>query len=137
MFRLSALTFVIVGVVLMAMIFAGFWFLKINPEREEIHYYSDKSLELDAIISQDSRNRAVERVRNALQEVRDAEVAWKQVTTWRTPAAGTFNMTPNRWQLVVNARRWHGRVEADLNRWVRRNGVALVTPARLLVPYPT
>jgi hypothetical protein len=137
MFRLSALTFAIVGFVLMAIIFAGFWFLKINPEREEIHYYAAKSLELDAIISQDSRNRAVERVRNALQQVRDAEIAWKQVTSWRTPAAGTFNMTPNRWQLVVNARRWHGKVENDLNRWVRRNGVTLVNPPRLLVPYPT
>lgn len=137
MFRLSALTFVIVGFTLMAMIFAGFWFLKINPEREEIHYYADKSLELESIISQDSRSRAVERVRNALQQVRDAETAWKQVTTWRTPPAGTFNMTPNRWQLVVNARRWHGKVEADINRWVRRNGVGLVSPPRLLVPYPT
>lgn len=137
MFRLSPLTFAIVGFVLVAMIFSGFFFLKIKPEREEIGYYAEKSLELEGIISQDSRSRAVERVRNAMQKVRDAEVAWKQVTTWRTPSAGTFNMTPNRWQLVVNTRRWHGRAESDLNRWVRRNGVALVSPPRLLVPYPT
>jgi hypothetical protein len=137
MFKLNALTFFIVGVVLMAMIFFGFFFLKIKPENEEIGYYADKSLELDGIISADSQSRAVERVRNAMQQVRDAEVAWKQVTTWRTPAAGTFNMTPNRWQLVVNARRWHSKAEADLNRWVRRNGVTMVTPPRLLVPYPT
>ncbi|MEO7453602.1 MAG: hypothetical protein ABIV13_02430 [Fimbriimonadales bacterium] len=137
MFRLSALTYVIVGVVLMAMIFGGFWFLKIRREKEEIGYYAKKSAELDVINSQDSQNRAVERVRNAMQQVRDAEVAWKQVTSWRTPAAGTFNMTPNRWQLVVNTRRWHGRAEADLNRWVRRNGVTMTSPARLLVPYPT
>jgi hypothetical protein len=137
MFRLSALTFVIVGVVLMAMIFAGFWFLKINPEREEIHYYADKSLELDSITSQDSQSRAVERVRNAMQQVRDAEVEWKQVSSWRTPPAGTFNLTPNRWQLVVNARRWHIKAEADLNRWIRRGGVTLVSPPRVLVPYPT
>src|SRR5688500_17043389 len=137
MFKLNALTFFIVGFVLMAMIFAGFFFLKIKPENEEIGYYAEKSLELDGIISADSQSRAVERVRNAMQQVRDAEVAWKQVTTWRTPAAGTFNMTPNRWQLVVNARRWHSKAEADLNRWVRRNGVTMVTPPRLLVPYPT
>ena len=137
MFKLSPLTIVIVGVAFMAMIFLGFWFLKINPERQEIHYFSDKSSELDGIISESSKKAAVERVREARQKVRDAEVAWKQVTSWRTPSAGTINMTPNRWQLVVNTRRWHSKAEADLNRWARRGGVTLVTPARLLVPYPT
>jgi hypothetical protein len=137
MFKLSPLAYVVVGIVLMLMIFTGFYFLKIGPELKEIDMYADKSTELDGIISEPSKKAAVERVREALTKVRDAEVQWKQVTSWRTPAAGTFNMTPNRWQLVVNARRWHGKAEADLNRWVRRNGVTLVTPPRLLVPYPT
>jgi len=125
------------GVVLMLMIFTGFYFLKIKPELAEVNMLADKSKELDEIISEPSKQAAVERVREALTKVRDAEVQWKQITSWRTPPVGTLNMTPNRWQLVVNTRRWHGKAESDLNRWVRRGGVTLVTPARILVPYPT
>ncbi|MDQ2987365.1 MAG: hypothetical protein M3R13_11730 [Armatimonadota bacterium] len=137
MFRLSPLSYIVVGVVLMLMIFTGFYFLKIGPEVQEINMHADKSVELDAIISPASQQLAVERVREAKTKVRDAEVQWKQVASWRTPSLGTLNMTPNRWQLVVNTRRWHGKAEADFNRWVRRGGVTLVSPARLLVPYPT
>lgn len=137
MFRLSPLSYVVVGFVLMLMIFTGFYFLKIRPELAEVNMYADKSQELNGIISKPSQDKAVERVREAMSMVRDAEVQWKQVASWRTPSFGTLNMTPNRWQLVVNTRRWHGKAEADLNRWARRGGVTVVSPARLLVPYPT
>lgn len=137
MFKLSPLTYVVTGVVLMLMIFFGFFFLKIRPELQEAQWYAEKSDELEVIISPASRQAAVDRVRNAKQRVQDAEVQWKQASSWRTPSAGTLNLTPNRWQLVVNARRWHTKAENDLNRWVRRGGVTLVSPPRLLVPYPT
>lgn len=137
MFKLSALSFVVIGVVLMLMIVTGFYFLKIQKDLAEVNMLAEKSEELNGIISKPTQDAAVERVREAMNMVRDAEVQWKQITTWRTPSVGTLNMTPNRWQLVVNTRRWHGKAENDINRWARRGGVTVVNPARILVPYPT
>ncbi|MGI8922659.1 MAG: hypothetical protein ACR2HJ_01235 [Fimbriimonadales bacterium] len=138
MFRLNPITFVVAGVALILTTIAGFYFLKIRPEQEEMGYWIRKNQKLDEIISEGSKTAAVERVREAMTKVRDAESAWKLIAQRRTPSAGQINLTPQRWQLVVNTRRWHGRVEADLRKWIRRGGVRLVSPAGgIQVPFPT
>ena len=137
MFKLSPLTYVVVGVVLAASIFLGFWFMKIAPGRQEIAYWSDHNAKLDEIISEPSKRAAAERVRQALSMVRDAETSWKLIAQRRTPSSGQMNLVPHRWQNVVNARRWHGRVEADLRKWMSQSSVRLVDPPLLMIPFPT
>lgn len=137
MFKLSSLTFIVVGVLLMATIFAYFWFMRINPANIEAGYYEEQNRQLQEIISDASKKAATERVRQALTKVRDAEMNWKATVQKRTPSSGQMNLVPNRWQLTVNARRWHAVVERDLNSWFSKTGVRLVEPALLQVPFPT
>jgi hypothetical protein len=138
MYKLNPLTYVIVGVILMLTTFLGFYFLKIRPEQEEIGYWMDKNQKLDQIISEPSKQAAVDRVRDALTKVSDAQSTWKLIAARRTPSVGAMNLTPQRWQVVVNARRWHGQVEQDLRHWINHGGVRLVSPAGgLQVPFPT
>ena len=138
MFRLSPLTFVVVGICLIVTTAVGFWFLKIDPTSKEIGYWDEQNVKLDGIISEASKKRAVQRVRDAYSAVRTAETNWKAVVQKRTPSESQINLVPHRWQVVVNTRRWHGVVENDLRKWISRSGVRLLEPlGGLQVPFPT
>lgn len=138
MFKLSPLTFIVCGVVIMAVIWAGFWIFKIGPERQEIAWYKEHNEQLREIISPASIAAAVDRVANALDAVDQAQIQWKEIAERRTPAQGRFDLTEHRWQLTVNVRDWHGTVEQDLRRWISKSGVTFVEPlGGPFVPYPT
>lgn len=142
MFKLSPLTFVVCGVVLIAVTWAGFWFLSIGKIREEITGWEEHNEQLRQIVSDTTVRRVQERVRKALEKVHQAQVQWKQIAATRTPSMGRINLAVNRWQLTVNARRWHPTVERDLRRWILRSGVRVIAPVQdgqigPFVPYPT
>jgi hypothetical protein len=137
MTKLSALTYIVVAAVLIAVTWAGFWLQKIGPDSTEIGYWQEQNEKLDTIISPASQKRAQNRVREALQKKYEAELNWKRVVEARTPPESQINMIPHRWQVVVDARRWHGRVERDVNAWFRKTNVRLIDPLVVTVPYPT
>lgn len=138
MFKLSPITFVVTGLILIAVIWAGFWWLSIGPGKTEIGFWEEQNEKLDKIISPASQKKAQERVLDALETVQRAEIEWKQVADTKTPSAGRMSLITQRWQTVVNARRWHATVEQDLRRWIARNGVRVIAPpGGPFVPYPT
>src|SRR5438874_1743408 len=138
MFKLTPLTFVVVGMLLVVTVALGFWLLKIQPTQTEIGYWQEQNDKLDNILLESSKKAAVERVREAYAAVTTAETNWKAVVQKRTPSEGQINLESHRWQLVVNTRRWHGRVESDLRKWIAKGGVKLVAPVGgLQVPFPT
>ncbi|MER3414231.1 MAG: hypothetical protein C4341_08375 [Armatimonadota bacterium] len=143
MSKVSAYVWVVCGVVLMGVTWAGFWWLKIGPERGEVAAYREVNAKLDEIISQPSREQARDRVAKALEAVNAAQIEWKRIAETKTPSRGRFNLLDHRWQLTVNARQWHSGVEADLKRWIGRSGVRVLSPTNEagevgpFVPYPT
>ncbi|MCH8274882.1 MAG: hypothetical protein IH851_08830 [Armatimonadetes bacterium] len=142
MFRLSPITFIICGAVLIAITWGGFWFFSIDKTRKEVAYWKEQNELLDDITSRESQDDARERVKLAYEMVQAAEVQWKEIAEKRTPSVGRFNLSGNRWQATVEARRWHGEVERDLKRWIAGSGVTLTGPVEdgqlgPFVPYPT
>jgi hypothetical protein len=143
MSKVSGYVWVVCGVVLMAVTWAGFWWLKIGPEREEIKAYREVNQKLDTIISKQSQEAARKRVADALQAVNEAQIEWKRIAETKTPSRGRFNLLDHRWQLTVNARQWHSNVERDLKQWIARSGVRVLAPTNEageigpFVPYPT
>ena len=142
MFKLSPITFIVCGIVLIAVTWAGFWFLSMDKTKQEIASYEEYISQLDEIISPQSVRMAEQRVESALQKVYDAQLQWKQVASLKTPSAGRINLTPHRYQLTVNTRNWHGTVEKDLRDWIRKSGVRVLAPINEFgtgpfVPFPT
>ena len=137
MFRLSSLTYIVCGIVLVLITWAGFWFFSIDKTNKEIASWQAYDQKLDQVISQPSHKAASERVRKAYETVYAAEMAWKQIADTRTVSAGRINLVPHRWQSTVNVRKWKPMVEQDLNNWVRRGGVRLLSPPAITLPVPT
>lgn len=143
MSKVSAYVWVVCGLVLMLVTWAGFWWLKIGPEREEVKAYREVNQKLDAIISPSSQESARRRVADALKAVNEAQTQWKMIAKTKTPSRGKFNLLDHRWQLTVNARAWHSSVEADLKRWIAKSGVRVLQPTNdqgevgPFVPFPT
>lgn len=126
MTRLSPLTFLVCGVVLILVIWAGFYFLSIDRTIKEIESYQEYHAKLREVVSEKSQKDAQIRVRQALETVEKAEQEWKLIAERKTPAASRINLTTHRWQTTVDARQWHAQVERDLRDWILRSGVRIV-----------
>lgn len=143
MSKVSAYVWVVCGLVLMGVTWAGFWWLKIGPERQEVQAYREVNQKLDEIISPSSQENARKRVADALKAVNEAQIQWKMIAETKTPSRGKFNLLDHRWQLTVNAQKWHAAVENDLRTWIARSGVRVVAPTNdrgevgPFVPFPT
>jgi hypothetical protein len=129
MFKLSPVTFLVCGIVLIVVTWAGFWFLSIQKTKAEITSYEAYLEKLKAITSESSRKQAQERVKQALEMVEEAEQTWKAVAERKTPPSGRIDLTAHRWQTVVNTRQWHAQVERDLRQWILQTGVRIVAAA--------
>ncbi|MCL6623428.1 MAG: hypothetical protein K6T17_02270 [Fimbriimonadales bacterium] len=142
MTKLNPWTYVVCALVLIAITWAGFWFFSIGKLRQEIAEYQKQNAALDEILSPASQKRAQERLTEAYRRVYEAEQQWKVIAEKHTPPSSRINLSPNRWQLTVMARRWHGQVERDLRNWITRSGVRIIAPVEggqtgPFVPYPT
>lgn len=136
MFRLSGLTFIVCGLVLIGVTWAGFWLLSMGKTREEITAWEGHVNKLREIQSEASVRAAQRRVETALEQVAKANEDWDKIARTRTPSSGTISLTSNRWQLTVDVRRWHAVVERDLRNWITKGSVTLVPPGPM-VPFPT
>lgn len=126
MTKLSPLTFLVCGIVLILVIWAGFYFLSIDKTIKEIESYEQYHAKLKEIVSPESQKAAQVRVQQALETVEKAEQEWKLIAERKTPAASRINLTAHRWQTTVDARQWHAQVERDLRNWILRSGVRIV-----------
>jgi hypothetical protein len=126
MFRLSSLTYLVCGLVLIAITWAGFYFLSIQKTKSEIEGWKKYASDLRQVASDPEQKAAQKRVMDALKIVQDAEIEWKKVAETKTPAAGRMNLTRHRWQSTVDVRQWHAQVERDLRAWILSSGVKII-----------
>ncbi|MBV6458011.1 MAG: hypothetical protein HONBIEJF_01133 [Fimbriimonadaceae bacterium] len=85
------------------------------------------------------QKRAEQRVLKAVEMVQLKADEWQAVVAAHTPphglGAGGIDLARNRWQLVIDARKFRNEVQRDLNRQLRRGGVTVENGPT--IPFPS
>jgi hypothetical protein len=114
------------AIFLIAMSFGLFRFFLPNMA-EAANYRTYKE---QLIAEANKRPLAIQRVEQAIETVRAEDRAWQQIVARRTPgptlAEGGIDLSVNRWQLTVDARRFRNIVQRAVNRQVRVGGVTVI-----------
>jgi hypothetical protein len=134
--KLSPWTIIILGiaVAVIALSFATFWYvIPNNTDRDTyIKYGADLKAQADLM------PRAQQRVETAIKMVNEKAAEWQRVVARRTPpgnvAQGGINLAINRWQLVVDARKFRNNIQRAVNRQLRKGGVLVINGPQ--VPFP-
>ncbi|MGV3618796.1 MAG: hypothetical protein ACO1SV_26020 [Fimbriimonas sp.] len=126
--KLSPLTIYIIGAAL-AVVIATYGFFQhwLPNKAEEEMYKANLVLLQDEAAKQGAADK---RVNDAIKLVKDADRSWSTVVQTRTlkPSLqqGGIDLTVNRWQLSVDARKFRNNVQRQVNRQLRNGGVEVL-----------
>lgn len=135
--KLSPLTILLLGlsISIAALSFAMFHHYLPNKANTEINLAHVELLKTEA----GKQKRAEQRVAKAVEMVQAKADEWQQVVAAHTPgptlSQGGIDLSRNRWQLVIDARKFRNEVQRDLNRQLRRGGV--IVESGPSIPFPS
>jgi hypothetical protein len=127
--KIPTVTSVIVGLSLSLAALSVGYFMFYQPNMQEKQWHDEYAQQLQEEINK--KPRAEERVATVLREFVDAKNEWAAIAARKTPPAniaqGGISLAVNRWQLVLDARKYRNALQSALNRQVRTGGVTVVT----------
>ncbi len=127
--KLQPLTFWISGICLGVGVLSYAFFQHYKPNKEEEQNYVTYKEQLDAEAAK--LPQAKKRVADATEKLRLADAAWQGIVERKTPPnsleRGGINLAANRYQLVLNARKFRNSIQLAVNNQVRKGGIKVIT----------
>jgi hypothetical protein len=134
--KLTRLDIISVGLGLSIVVLAYGYFHHFAPNSTEASYYQEyisKLQEESAKLPLANR-----RVKTAQKMVEDITSQWQQIVLKKTPPAsvekGGIQLTKNRWQLTVDARKFRDSLQEALNEQLKKGGVTVIQGPQ--IPFP-
>lgn len=127
--KLQPLSIGITGFLLGAAILSYGYFQHYSPNMAEKKNFDDTKEQLDAEAAK--MPKAKKRVEDAIAKFKEYDNRWSDIVEVATPekslAAGGIDLSVNRWQLTVDARRFRNNLQAIVNRQAVVGGVKVVS----------
>lgn len=135
--KLSPLAIFMIGLMFLVIGVSYGLFQEWIPNTNDKAAYDEWGQKLDAEGAK--MNKAVERVENAQEMVKEISDNWQITVNRRTPpasvAAGGINIAVNPYDLTVDSRTFRNNVQRAVNRQLKAGGVLVVSGPQ--IPFPT
>jgi hypothetical protein len=130
--KISALTWIVCGLAL-GILAAAYGFTQhYQPKTQhaaDINAYAD-SLSAEAA----KLNASAKKLERAHEMVREKEAEWNEIVQVKTPPENTVNLGVTPFQLTVESKKFHNKLQAAVNQQVKAGGVEVVQGPTVPVP---
>jgi hypothetical protein len=134
--KLASRDYCYIGASCCIIVLAYSFFYKIAPLNEQINSYKEYNEKLSFEFSKLSLAR--KRVELAKKTLVDLSNEWQEIVEKMTPVTsvrnGGIDLSVNRWQLTVDARRYRDALQLRLNQQMRSTGVHIVRGPEVAFP---
>lgn len=126
--KLSAATFIVIGISLSIIALAFSGFQHVMPNLQEKEYWVKQKELLDAEAAKQPQ--ADRRKKAAIELVNEKDAAWQQIVASRTPKAslqqGGIDLSVNAFQLTVDAPKFRNNIQRAVNAQVKKGGITVI-----------